>query len=69
MENTDNIQFIKAKEVKDILSKVSDDALILICDANWGIYTIVGSQEVKKSPAYDGKDVLYLDIFKTKKRI
>ena len=51
-----------AKELKDILANVSDDALVLICNPQWKCSDIIGHQVVKESPIYERQDVLYLDI-------
>lgn len=51
-----------AKELKDILANVKDDAIVVICNPQWKVSDIIGHQVVRESPIYDKQDVLYLDI-------
>lgn len=53
---------MKAKELKEILANVSDDAIVIVSNPQWRTTDIVGHQVVKKSTLYDGADVLYIDV-------
>lgn len=53
---------MKVKELKKVLAKMPDDALIIVCDPMWKTSEVEGHQLVTESPIYNNQDVLYLDI-------
>ena len=55
---------MKAKELKEILKNVPDEALIILSDTEWERSEIVGHQFVEKSLADNNTPALFLDIDK-----
>ncbi len=51
-----------ARELKEILANVKDDAVVIICNPQWKTTEIIGHQVVENNAIYDGRDTLYLDI-------
>lgn len=56
---------MKAKELKEILKNVPDEALIILSDTEWVRGKIVGHQFVEKSIADNDAPALFLDIDKS----
>lgn len=52
-----------AKELKDILTNVPDDAVVVVCNPRWQSTEIIGSQFVAKDRSWRSEcGTLYLDI-------
>ena len=51
-----------ARELKEILAGVKDDAIVIISNPQWKTTEIVGHQVVENNPIYEGRDTLYIDI-------
>lgn len=53
---------MNAKELKDILNNVPDEAVIVISNPQWKRTEIIGHQFVEKSIADNDAPALFLDV-------
>ena len=53
---------LTVKELKAILKEAKDDMAVVICNPQWKVTSITGSQIVTSVGLYGGSGTVYLDV-------